>query len=198
MANGKPFKDNQENNLEPSRKGSGVPTQYYLPCPCGTKLTVDSRQAGHNITCRCGAKLEIPTLRGLDKLEPAPPAAHQTAARVWTPRQGLVLLGSVLAVLGVTIAGVLWWTLPVRPKPDVTAQEAAIRQQVDALTPQGSLDLWRRLLRDGLTERPSVSDIVVARRLQHHWRWIYLAWGLAAIGLVLATGAVAMPTSGGT
>lgn len=42
---------------------------YLLPCSCGEKIRVRTRHAGETVTCRCGTKLQVPTIRGLRQLE---------------------------------------------------------------------------------------------------------------------------------
>ena len=44
---------------------------YRLPCDhCGRAYPVEPRQAGDVITCECGAKLQIPTMLKIKRLEP--------------------------------------------------------------------------------------------------------------------------------
>lgn len=48
---------------------STAPQLYLVPCTCGKKVRVRARQAGEQVTCECGATVNVPTIRGLKQLE---------------------------------------------------------------------------------------------------------------------------------
>ena len=43
-------------------------TKYALTCECGNTLSVEIGQAGEQVICQCGAKLDVPPLRKLRHL----------------------------------------------------------------------------------------------------------------------------------
>ena len=54
----------------PSQFGRSM-TKYLLTCECGKTVTVDIGQAGEQVACQCGAKLDVPPLRKLRHLPAA-------------------------------------------------------------------------------------------------------------------------------
>src|SRR5262245_61524285 len=85
--------------------------KYLLVCPsCGTKLPVETGQAGQMQRCACGHNLEVPTVRGMRELEEV--ADAQSAADGWTTRHGLVFVGSVIAVGSLILAAYVWLMRP--------------------------------------------------------------------------------------
>lgn len=93
-------------------------TKYLLPCVCGRTLRVSTTQAGESLSCACGARLIVPSLRELPQLEPAPTRTRRTRGkRAWSRRQGWILLGALIA----TASGVLLLALDLtRPRlPDI-------------------------------------------------------------------------------
>jgi hypothetical protein len=86
---------------------------YLLPCECGREVVVTRAQAGDTVTCECGAKLSVPTLRGLAELRPAPVAAGAGArSRNWDDRHRVGFLLALGAVTCLLVAGYLWASLP--------------------------------------------------------------------------------------
>lgn len=90
---------------------------YLLNCPCGKEIIVTRSQAGQDVTCDCGNKLSVPTLRGLNQLRTADNLAEsrptattlQTAESTWKGWRGiLVSLMSALFVISIGYAG---WNL---------------------------------------------------------------------------------------
>ena len=58
-------------------------------------------QSGLAVECVCGAKLEVPTMRGLSMLEQVPEHTSGAAeAAPWGPRQGLMFLGGAIMAVG--------------------------------------------------------------------------------------------------
>ena len=52
-------------------------TKYLLTCECGKTVPVEVGQAGEQVACQCGAKLDVPPLRKLRHL----PVATETLER---------------------------------------------------------------------------------------------------------------------
>ena len=84
---------------------------YLLPCECGREVIVSRAQAGGEVTCECGAKLSVPTLRGLAQLRPAPVSTGATR-RNWDDRHRVGFLLALGAVSCLLVAGYLWASLP--------------------------------------------------------------------------------------
>ncbi len=84
---------------------------YLLPCECGRDTVVTRAQAGDTLTCECGAKLSVPTLRGLAALRPAP-VAVSARSRNWDDRHRVGFLLALGAVTCLLVAGYLWASLP--------------------------------------------------------------------------------------
>jgi hypothetical protein len=111
--------------------------KYLLVCPsCGTTTPVGTGQAGQSVECTCGKTLDVPSIRGLQKLTSVPD--EQPAARAWSRRQGLAFLGCAIAGLAVVGAiGILLF----RPAPvdarefSVPVDTEAISKEVNAYSP---------------------------------------------------------------
>jgi hypothetical protein len=158
-------------------------SQFLLPCVCGQRLTVGANQAGELIHCRCGQTVEVPTLRELNRLErvadrSAPPAA------AWSKRQGLILLGAVVAVLSL---GALVWLELHRPP----SQESVLRQiktPVDRFSIAQSWDYWN-VITPGIG-RPVPARIAafLDQNQQERTSWlefVVATLALAGLGLLL-------------
>lgn len=77
-----------------------MPIQYLLPCSCGRKIPVETRQAGGSISCECGASLEVPRLLEVKKLERAATQGGITKNKpVWGIAQGMILSGIVILIV---------------------------------------------------------------------------------------------------
>ncbi len=112
--------------------------KYLLPCPaCGTKTPVATGQAGQMLQCSCGKQFEIPPIRKLRDLEPA---EDEPLAPLWTKRQGLLFLGSLITVCSAAFAAVLWLNLPAQfIPPTINIDQSAVDKEVAELSPAESL-----------------------------------------------------------
>lgn len=146
---------------------------YLLPCECGRDVVVSRAQAGDTVTCECGAKLSVPTLRGLAELRPAPRASGATArGRTWDDRHRVGFLLALGAVTCLLVAGYLWASLPV---PTVQPSDQDFANLV-AESSAGELFFMHNEAIHGL-ERTTPADAEVVRVRQ------IMSWG---IGIVLA------------
>src|SRR5262245_54314983 len=85
---------------------------YLLTCSCGNTMSVDVGQAGGQIVCSCGTKLDVPTLRNLRHLPPA--ATIQAAeAATWSPRKGFITFFLIGAAV---LAAASLWNRLTEPK----------------------------------------------------------------------------------
>ena len=65
---------------------------FLSACKCGRRLPVTAAQAGDQLQCECGQRIEVPTLRHLAALERVEEAARRRAKN-WGMRQGLSFSG---------------------------------------------------------------------------------------------------------
>ncbi len=170
-------------------------TRYWLPCDCGQRVAVEGKQAGLTVTCACGRSLGVPTIRGLSQLESiGEPSAP--ARRSWGPRQGMILLGSVIALpcLLMATAG-FFYTPPEHPITYVDRE--GIRKQIDGMSPADLITMWEGAQND--------FDTAAAPQLQQYadwvanfraWTWAYVAG--TAVGLAICVGGLlTRPAPGG-
>jgi hypothetical protein len=114
-------------------------TKYALTCECGNTLTVDVGQAGEQVSCGCGARIDVPPLRKLRHL----PVVTESPLRQpssWNVRQGIIATCLILATgLGLWA---LWsrWT-----EPYVAPFDAAVRRQLvdDGLATMTPVQAWQ-------------------------------------------------------
>jgi hypothetical protein len=165
-------------------------TQYLLPCSCGEKVAVETSQAGDRARCRCGAELDVPSMRGLRELETATPEEPSTPSRAeseWGLRQGLILTGVLLIVFSLPPAGFLYSVLPERPVFDMRANIEANQQNIDEMNVVETWMVWREdMLGRGLRQYPNAVVEAYEARRGAILPWIFLSLGVAALGLIVA------------
>ncbi|NLF06481.1 MAG: hypothetical protein GX594_00660 [Pirellulaceae bacterium] len=161
--------------------------KYLLPCRCGEKLSIELRQAGEEVVCRCGARMQVPTMLEIRALEPAA-AADETSARgaaSWGWRQQLRLLGVFLMLSGIFAGGWLFLTRPIAIA-DVMPPEV-LQHSAKKLTPAQTWTEWQRA-KLGLDRRQD-TRYIAARTRYHIW---------ISVSGVLALGGVALIVVGAT
>lgn len=90
-------------------------------------------QAGQTIQCSCGERFEIPSIR---KLRGFPPAEDEPLVPLWTKRQGLLFLGSLITLCAAGFAAVIWLNLPAPfIPPAIDFDQSAVEKEVQALSP---------------------------------------------------------------
>lgn len=161
-------------------------THYLLPCSCGRNLHVDASQAGLPLECVCGAKLEVPTMRGLAMLERVPEQSTGAVedAAPWGPRQGLMFLGGAILAVGLGITAFFAARVPPEPAPD-PAELADIQKQVDAIQPSQIIEIWQQQFRGGIGVPLTQTHDVYLYLLNERRVRLTLSLGLAAVGLAL-------------
>jgi hypothetical protein len=153
-------------------------TDYLLPCTCGRTHRISSRQAGEKLACPCGISLDVPTMRGMNDLELAAPAAA-TRQRSWSLAQGFMFLGLVMVGAGMT-AG-LWYSLVAMPTP----QEAEISQAEIDKMPMAELRAYWSLFQQGINALapPDRSRLEVLVHQQYYaTNCLHLSWLVTALG----------------
>ncbi len=166
-------------------------TKYLLPCTCGKKIPVESRQAGEEILCDCGQRLTAPTMLSMRNLEPVPtePGSSETinggGLKPWGARQRVMLVGCIALLGFVAWASVLFRDRPVPPVPEIDRE--TIAEQVERFTPDLAWRAWHRLRARGLDR--SAIDRVTAyeeQALQYHtWLTVAACGALVGLGLIV-------------
>ena len=179
--------------------------KYLLPCPCGRQIPVQASQAGQQLQCECGAALEVPSMRGLAELErigptldaaPSAPArptapASQTAqkkgrrsaqrrAPVWGTRQRLLLIGALMATVGVG-TGAYFYVF----RPRILDAEV--------MAPIQTWNVWRDLSH-GIDQHPAWESAYLEYLASYH-RWMIVAGAITGTGVIVMASSLLAPRS---
>jgi len=164
-------------------------SRYLLPCDCGNSIAVDTAQAGTQVTCSCGASLDVPTMRGLRDLDPVrEDHAKEEKSRGWGAGHGALLLGLILFIVGAGPALYLYATIPEPPEYDPALDRQIIGRYVDSLSPAQT---WGEYRARRPIPTPSLNKFSKQRseweqKVQRTMRWVYVSSAVAALGLVVA------------
>jgi hypothetical protein len=158
---------------------------------------IEASQAGGQVACRCGAALEVPSLRGIRSLEAfteTPPPRRLA----WNPTRGVVFaIGLVIVVVGLLVAAaggvgrarVQIWELP--------AEE--LDQELAGLDQASPAEAWRHWvdMRDNGLGPYFLPPKYAALDLRKRLTWLLTA-GLivAAVGAAIAGSAFLLPQPG--
>ena len=175
-------------------------TVYLLSCSCGQQLEVDAGQAGAELTCVCGKKVVVPTVRGLKQLPlKAGQAEHrQAAVPGWPVWKGAVFsLGLLLAVAALLFtawnARMFWMTRRLAdPEALAIANEWA---QIDSLTPEDTLQFFRQEANQGLGEQSPTYWAAIDEAHENARQWMVLGVMVAGIGLLAAAMPLMLPSA---
>lgn len=163
-------------------------TQYLLSCECGQSVPVVTSQAGQQVTCSCGKKLTVPSLRAIRQLPTANDSTADLPSGTWGPTRGaLFAIGAVMFLVGGVIAAHSWWTYSqaaaVQPSSQYFDESLAA---IDGLTASEMLDTWHLVKEHGL-EKPGTSIFAiwggVAREKLHT---LVASSTVALVGVLLA------------
>ena len=171
--------------------------QYLLPCECGARSPVEVGQAGQQILCNCGRRIEVPTMRVIRTLEPADGNASSfgTGARLaWGPTRGFIFsLGLLIAAIGgIGGAGLAW--LQSRIEPVDHSREFA--RQIDEMGPYEAFYEWSQHLNRGLMQSPP-QEVLEQQRKRSMQRWSKIGLIAAALGGVASAIALLVPARAG-
>jgi hypothetical protein len=160
-------------------------TQYRLRCNCGREILVDRAQAGLMVRCECGAELEVPTIRGLSRLEQV--RSTQRSARLWGNRQAILVIG--LAVAAVGLGGGLFRQLFPPPYPitreQVEGEVARQKQMIQQLPLDQTFQAWDELSA-GMDTGELAALVNYRQQVAENRRWMLVMYGVGALGLVIA------------
>ncbi len=157
-------------------------TKYLLSCSCGRKHPVEATQAGQTLRCTCGEELTVPTMQRLRRLERIDePDPREVAASAWSLRQKLVLVGAVIAALGLGLSAHVY-----RGRPQLV--------EVDQLTLPQSLDVWRAYSHAGeIVLMPGEVEYEILR--ERNRRWLAVTLGLAGFGAIVMASSLLIASS---
>jgi hypothetical protein len=174
-----------------------APQLYLVPCACGKTVSVRARQAGDQVTCSCGAVVNVPTIRGLKQLKTVVDETELPAQRsTW---QGpLFSIGLIALFIGAMIFLVAWLFPPAYLHADwqTAALNAADAERANQVVAEmGVSDLYDEflMLRDRTRSTPwddmrkQVETAQATQRNRHLAGGIFLGLGalLTIVGLAL-------------
>ncbi|MEX2188559.1 MAG: hypothetical protein WD875_17255 [Pirellulales bacterium] len=166
---------------------------YLLDCKCGKQTPVAPSQAGGEVRCACGAKVDVPTLRAMRRLPVAEQRA-QAEQSVWAGRQRLWVVGAVLIAVGAVLGGYMRWNRPPPPdaavKAEILENAEAVRQQAPGLSVSQARSAFESLR---TTPLYTLDQIVEGHRYKAEYKellatnqnWTRVAWVLAGLGVVV-------------
>jgi hypothetical protein len=98
---------------------SSLKMSYLLPCSCGQSVEIETSQAGQQVSCSCGATLQVPSMLQIKSLPIAVHAANQgklkeSAVDTGVPRKAFLIIG-IASLVPATLF--LLWTLAWAPQP---------------------------------------------------------------------------------
>jgi hypothetical protein len=126
-----------------------VPIQYLVPCTCGRKIPVETRQAGGEVACECGASIAIPRLLELKTLEKVAVQAAEAKPRgAWGIGHGLIASAAVLLVGVIALSVLVFIYAADDPYESMTPDQ--IRENFQKLTPMQTWGMWMNLQQAGI------------------------------------------------
>jgi hypothetical protein len=167
-------------------------SRYLLSCACGQTAQVETRQAGQQVVCQCGKKLDVPPLRQLREL-PLAPGTDEHVLSAWTARHGVITAALVLAMLLAIVGGYSWYTGPSPLKFDPELRTRVVEQGIAGLSPADGWRMWVNsyltLARQGLQEFPAGNEQAFTQETAKHR--IIAAAMLIPAGILIAVAIVA-------
>lgn len=160
-------------------------TKYLLPCSCGKSASVSASQSGLMTACECGRQLEVPTRGGLLKLEQvggSAPLASRPPRPPWGPRQALLFVGSMAAL--VFLAAALYHYA--NPPKDIV---------LDFMDRANPMESWGYYVsfRGGIDVAGVPYNEELAARITSRRVWMITWLVLAGIGLLVAAASRFIP-----
>jgi hypothetical protein len=116
-------------------------TKYALTCECGNVLPVEVGQAGEQVACVCGTKVDVPPLRKLRHL-PVVTETLEQAPSTWNARRGIIAACLILATCLALWA--LWsrWTEPFIAPFDPAVYQQRVDVSLERMTPLQGWQTW--------------------------------------------------------
>jgi hypothetical protein len=172
--------------------------RFDLACPrCSATTAVESRQAGETITCwSCREPFEIPTLRGLRQLNPAPLATAEQRQPSTSPpvlSRATFAAGFLATVVGLVAGAALYFSAAqLRTQPpaaDIAKFNAQLFSRIDR---QSLPEFWQTWNEDVIGHPPGQwrESTFAFNRQQVRSRHLLgnIFFGVAALGLATMIG----------
>src|SRR5262245_17169414 len=117
---------------------------YLLACQCGKSTPVEVGQAGGQVICECGARLDVPTLRQMRHLPQVqtPPVQDARGSCEWNVRKRVISASLVAVALLTAIIAWIRWTEPTIPKFDRVAYTKSVDERLRTQTPAQAWEWW--------------------------------------------------------
>lgn len=167
-------------------------SKYLLPCECGKGIAIDVKQAGQQIACECGKLLEVPTLRGVRKLQPV--QASETSSRKtneWNASRGMIFAGSlILFVIGGTVSFFGYDGL--RGTPNITREleRASFDKSIEEMSLDETYETWKRVREHGLGPRGQNVLVNIRAFRSGRQRMLTIGIALCVVSLLGAIGSM--------
>ncbi len=168
--------------------------QYLLHCDCGNDVPVLPRHAGEKISCTCGNILDIPTLRVVRQLPPAPDEQHlRESAGNWNPWLGAAFaMGFTLVVIGGAVTGWLGYQISQNQIEAPTVEdvykvppEIILNIKLDDLKPGELFEyVWIPLRENELPNRRTPAYLLAREKNNKHYFWMIIASSVIVFGLI--------------
>jgi hypothetical protein len=172
---------------------------YLLPCSCGEKIRVRTRNAGETVTCQCGARLQVPTIRGLRQLESIDDV-EEVSAPTRSPLEGPFFSIGLLGMIGglILVAVTLLWPLAATQikVDEVGMSQADLNRSKVPVDEMGASDLYDEFifLRDrARSDHFSYAQSLVDAALLSQKVRLTAGSIIAAIGAALLIAGIAIP-----
>jgi len=184
--------------MSPLGRGRISMAKYLLDCACGRQHIVETGQAGESLTCDCGAKVAVPTLRQLRQLPEVRGEQPAAAGPAWGFRQGAITVSLLLAAVCLAVAGLSRYSERPVPTIDPAKYTATVDQLVKNMTPLQGWERWTDTYQPltttgfGVYQHPATNAMQLA--LDWH-RWIQ--WTALALAAVFGVAALVLWFAGG-
>lgn len=170
--------------------------QYLLPCECGKAHPVTVAQAGRVLACDCGRQNKVPTLAGLQQLEPVEhPEAKPRPVAQWSSTRGMLfVVGVLLALFGLAAGGFGAHLVRVVDVEAIDKETNKLEQmqldEISQMTPVEAYEVWERIRVMG----PGVAGSGTTAQARSFWNfWLrvtIIGFSAAVIGILMAGGSL--------
>jgi hypothetical protein len=176
-----------------------LPQLYLVPCTCGKTVRVRARQAGEQVTCACGAAVNVPTIRGLKQLQTVVDETEKPTQQRSSWQGPLFSFGLIAIFIGTLILLFAWLFPPAGLNFDwrnlaMNAQDA--QRGATPVADLGISDLYDEflMLRDRTRATPWDQARDQAEAAQTYQRNRHLTGGiLVGVGSLLTIIGLALP-----
>ena len=131
-------------------------------------MPVEVRQAGQQVACTCGTKLDVPPFSQLRHLPMAPETDDHTHA-AWSVRHGVITAALLMAISLAGIGGYCWYTGPSLPKFDPASRMHVVENGIAELSPAAGWKIWVNsylpLTRQGIQEFPLQNENAIRQQI---------------------------------